>query len=65
MIKKAFGDDSLSEAQIKLWYRRFKDGWESVESDPRSGRPSTRMTENVESVRAAIKENRLLTVGKL
>jgi hypothetical protein len=32
MIKKAFGDDSMSEAQIKL-YRRFKDGRESVESD--------------------------------
>jgi hypothetical protein len=24
MIKKAFGDDSMSEAQIKLWYRHFK-----------------------------------------
>jgi len=55
MIKTAFGDDSISEAQIKLWYRRFKDGWESVESDRRSGRPSTSRTpENVESVRPAI-----------
>jgi hypothetical protein len=26
MIKKAFRDDSMSEAQIKLWYQRFKDG---------------------------------------
>src|SRR5258705_11983664 len=33
MIKKAFGDDSMSEAQKKLWYRRFKDGQESVEGD--------------------------------
>jgi transposase len=65
MIKKAFGDDSLSEAQIKLWYRRFKNGWESAESDPRSGRPSTRTTENVECVRAAINENRRLTVREL
>ena len=56
MIKKAFGDDSLSEAQIKLWYRRFKDGWESVESDSRSGRPSTSRTpEYVKSAQAAIK----------
>jgi len=55
MIKKAFGDDSMSEAQIKLWYRRLKDGRESVESDRRSGRRSTSRTpENVESVRAAI-----------
>jgi len=63
MIKKAFGDDSMSEAQIKLWYRRFKDGRESVESDRHSGRPLTSRTpENVESVRAAINENRRLTV---
>jgi len=66
MIKKAFGDDSMSEAHIKLWYRRFKDGWESVESDRRSGRPSTSRTpENVESVRAAINENQQLTVQEL
>ncbi|XP_042243425.1 protein GVQW3-like [Homarus americanus] len=66
MMKKAFGDDSMSEAQIKLWYKRFKDGRESVESDPRSGKPSTsRTTENVERVRVAINENRRLTVREL
>ncbi|XP_042211468.1 protein GVQW3-like, partial [Homarus americanus] len=66
MIKKAFGDDSMSEAQIKLWYKRFKDGRESVASDPRSGSPSTSRTpENIERVRAAINENRRLTVREL
>ena len=49
-----------------MWYRRFKDGRESVESDRRSGRPSTSRTpENVESVRAAINENQRLTVREL
>jgi len=63
MIKKAFGHDSVSEAQIKLWYICFKDGRESVESDRRSGRPSTSRTpENVESIRAAINENQRLTM---
>jgi len=58
MIKKAFGDDSMSEAQIKLWYRRFKDGREPVESDRRSRRPSTSRTpKNVEIIQAAINEN--------
>jgi len=65
MVRKAFGDDSMSEAQIKLWYRHFKDGWESMESDPRSGRPSTSRTpENVEHMRAAI-ENWRLTAQEL
>jgi transposase len=50
MIKKVFGDDSVSEAQINLWYSRFKDGRESVESDQRSGRPLTSKTpENVKA----------------
>jgi len=66
MIKKAFRDDSMSEAQIKLWCRCFKDGRESVESNRRSGRPSTSRTpKNVESVRAAINENRRLTLREL
>jgi len=66
MMKKAFGDDSMSKAQIKLWYRHFKDGRESAESDRRSGRPSTSRTpENVESIRDAINENRRLTVQEL
>jgi hypothetical protein len=66
MIKKAFGDNAMSEAQIKLWYRRLKDGRKSVESDRRSGRPPTSRTpENVENVRAIINENQRLTVREL
>ena len=41
MIEKAFGDNEMSAAQIKVWHKHFKDGGESVESDPRSGRPAT------------------------
>ncbi|XP_070388768.1 protein GVQW3-like [Dermacentor albipictus] len=40
-IQTAFGDDAMSSTQIKEWYNRFKDGRTSVESEPRSGRPST------------------------
>jgi len=41
-IQKVFGDDAMGITQIKKWYNRFKDGCTSVESDARSGRPSTR-----------------------
>ena len=44
----------------------FKDGRESVESDPCSGRPATRRTpENVERVRAIINRDQQLTVQAL
>jgi len=66
MIKKAFADDSMSEAQIKLWYQCFKDGWESLDSYPCSGRPSTiRTPQNVECMPATISEKWWLTVWEL
>ena len=53
MIQKVFGDDAMSAAQIKVWHKCFKDGQESVESDPCSGRPTTRRPpENVKHIEA-------------
>ena len=58
MILKAFGEDAMSAAQIKVWHKCFKDGQESVESDPYSGRPTTARTpENIELVQAAINKD--------
>ena len=63
MILEAFGDNAMSTVKIKVWCKSFKDGQESVESDPHSGRPATRRThENVECVWAAINKDRWLTV---
>lgn len=53
----------MSEAEIKLWYRHFKYGRKSIESDLRSAMLSrTRTLENVERVRIVIKEN--LTIDR-
>ena len=66
MIQKAFVDESMGIAQIKEWQRRFKNGRTSVDSDPRSGRPSLTTTpENIERVRLAIEGDRRLTVREL
>ncbi|XP_072140447.1 protein GVQW3-like [Dermacentor andersoni] len=46
-IQTAFGDDAMSSTQIKEWCNRFKDGRTSVESEPRSVRPSTCRTDQV------------------
>jgi hypothetical protein len=40
-IQWVFSEDAMGITQIKEWYNRFKDGRMSVESDARSGRPST------------------------
>jgi hypothetical protein len=41
MLKEAFGEQPLSQGRTFEWFKRFKDGRESVEDDEYSGRPST------------------------
>jgi len=41
MLKEAFGEQALSQARTSEWFKRFKDGRESVEDDKHSRRPST------------------------
>ena len=63
VIQNAFGDDAMSAVQIKVWHKYIKDGQESVETDPHSGRPATsRTSENTESVWATINKDWRLTV---
>ena len=63
MIQKAFRDAAMRAAQIKVWHKHFKDGRESVESDPHSGRPAASRTPgNVERVWAAVNTDQRLTV---
>ena len=66
MILKDFRHDTMSAVRIKMWHKCFKDGQESVESDPHSGRPATSRTpENVECVGAATNKDQRLTVWEL
>ncbi|GFU33098.1 uncharacterized protein TNCV_4156431 [Trichonephila clavipes] len=41
MMKTAFGEEAMSRARVFEWPQRFKEGRQSENSDPRSGRPST------------------------
>ena len=58
MTQKAFGDDTMNAAQIKVWHKFFKGAQKSVECDPRSERPAiSRTPENIELVRATINKD--------
>ena len=64
-MQKAFGNACMSKTRIKEWYNRFKGGRTSIDSDSRSGRPSTTKTlDDIERVRLAIEGDRRLTVRK-
>jgi hypothetical protein len=36
MLKEAFGDNAIGLTQTYKWFKRFKKGWMSVDSDERS-----------------------------
>ncbi|GFX26104.1 protein GVQW3 [Trichonephila clavipes] len=63
MIQQAYGRESVSQAQGFRWHKMFKEGRESVEDEPRAGRPSTsRTTENEQRVRHLLNTDRRLSV---
>lgn len=62
MLKKCFGDETLSERNVYKWYKLFKEGREAVEDEPRSGRPSTSTTdEKINKIKELVLANRRLS----
>ena len=52
MLQQAYGDRAMKQFQVEDWHKRSHDGRETIDDDPRSGRPSTSTNEaNVEHVR--------------
>uniref|UniRef100_A0A8C4R0B7 Mos1 transposase HTH domain-containing protein n=1 Tax=Eptatretus burgeri TaxID=7764 RepID=A0A8C4R0B7_EPTBU len=61
ILHQAYGEETMSHAHE--WRKRFKEGREKVEDDPRSGRPSTsRTAENIERVKQMVCADCRLTV---
>ena len=51
-LQRAYGEHSLSRAQVFRWHKSFLEGREQVEDEPRAGKPSTSKTDdNMERVR--------------
>ncbi|GFU99560.1 protein GVQW3 [Trichonephila clavipes] len=56
----------MSRARVFEWLRRFKEGRQSVDSDPRSGRPSTSRNEDkIAQVKDVVRSDRCLTVREI
>ena len=63
MIDMGFGKDVLSRTTVYTWYKRFKDGRQSLGDDERSGRPSTAVTDDNEArVRALMARDRHMSI---
>ncbi|GFU68090.1 uncharacterized protein TNCV_1708041 [Trichonephila clavipes] len=58
-LQQAYGDSVLSRAQDFRWFKAFSNGTESIEDEPRSGRPSVSKTaDNVIRVRDLVRLDR-------
>ena len=47
MLHRAYGEHSLSRAQVFRWQKSFLEGLETVEDEPRAGRTSTSKTDDI------------------
>ena len=62
-LQRAYGEHSLSRAQVFRWHKSFLEAREQVEHEPRAGRHSTSKTDdNVERVRSLVRSDRRLTL---
>jgi len=58
MIQQAFGDQSLSHAQVFQWHARFKTGRTSVDDDEHIGRPTSCTTpETVTQIQEFVRQD--------
>ena len=66
LLQQAYGEDATGRTQVFDWFRRFKEGRTSAESDRRLGRPSiSRNEEMIAKVRTIFRNNRRLTVREI
>ena len=65
-LQKVYGNGVLKYATVCKWLRRFNDGLESIENDPRVGRlVSVLMEKNVATVKTLIEEEARYTVQEI
>ncbi|KAJ8941803.1 hypothetical protein NQ318_015928 [Aromia moschata] len=56
ILLHVYGDSVFSSAQVFQWFKAFSEGRESIEDEPRSGRPSSSRTdENVDRIHCAFR----------
>ena len=65
-IQMAFGNNAMGIRQIKEWYNRFKDGRTLVDSELRSGQPSTsRNDEVIAKVNSVVMRDHHVTIREI
>ena len=65
-LKNVFGGLAMQKTAVYKWLQRFETGRQSLEDDPRSGRPATPFThENVRRVEEIVLGDRRVTIREV
>ena len=66
MLKLVYGNTAVAKKSVYMWFERFRNGYESVEDEEKSGSPSISETkEKFERVIEMIRSNRRLTITEI
>jgi hypothetical protein len=66
LLQKAYESDSLPRSTTFEWFKRFREGRESLEDDERSGRPTTsRNKQTIEKVCQLVTQDRHIILRML
>jgi len=64
ILTEAYGEYALKKSSVFEWHRRFKEGQEYVQDDPRSGQLQTKRNDaNVDRIRTLVRSDRRFGVG--
>ena len=64
-LRNVFGDNAIGRTAVFKWVQRFQTGRQSLEDDPRSGRPTSGGTDNVKVIEEVVSGDRCLTVREI
>lgn len=65
-LQEVYGNSTPCRAVVYDWIKRFKEGREELEDDPRGGRPSTaKNQENISLVQNLVEQDRRVTIEEI
>ncbi|XP_053353685.1 protein GVQW3-like [Clarias gariepinus] len=65
-LQNVYGDGTIDKSNVHRWMKKFKEGENSIEDKPRSGRPTTATTDkNRQQVDELIRTDRQVTIREL
>lgn len=63
LLRKIYGEETMSRSRVYEWHKRFKKGREDVHDNRKTGRPRTTTTEeNIDKISEFVSKNRMKSI---